>query len=221
MGTKNTMKPKIKSIARFFRYREALYRLKSFNISITHSDQLASLVGLTAVRVRKDFSFYKVSGKRNRGYKVSTLLKVLSKILNKNDQNKAIFVGFGEFGKVAFHEYFIKDPVVDIIAIFDENTLENHAVEPQTGIPILPMASLMGFIHERGVRYGVMGVTDNAAQRILDHMAVAGIQGVISLAAADLKSPKSCTVMHFNPVREMENLICIVESRQQDRKGAL
>jgi redox-sensing transcriptional repressor len=209
-----------KSVSRLFRYRNALKRLRDFDVSWIYSEQIASSLGVTAAQVRKDFSFVGVTGKRKSGYQVDTLIENLNKILEKNTRNTAIIAGFGPLGNAVYNEYFRSDSDIEIIAAFEANIEDNGAVDADTGLRILPLSSIVDFICEHQVRYGIIASPGKAGQKILDLMVLAGIKGIVSLSCSELKGPKSCVIQSVNPLRAMESVVYFTERRRKSKPPA-
>jgi redox-sensing transcriptional repressor len=197
-----------------------LYRFKSFNAPWIYSEQLAMSLGVTAAQVRKDFSFFGVTGKRKSGYQVEALIEKLDEILGKNGRSKAIIAGFGPMGKTLYQEYFMNDPGIEIVAAFDNPAPGNGSIDPETRLPLMPLSSLVNFASANRVRYGIIAFSGGAAQQALDFMVLAGIKGIISLSAIDLKCPKTCVVNGINPLREMENVLYFSERLPKNKRGA-
>ena len=195
------------SVSRLFKYRTILHRLRAFNISWILSEQIASSLGVTASQVRKDFSSAGVTGRRKSGYQVDALIENLNKILRKNIRNTAVIAGFGSLGKAVYNEYFRNSPDIDVIAAFDENAPLDGTIDEETGIQMLPMSSIVDFIRDRQVRYGVIAVAGQIGQHFLDRMVLAGIRGIVSLSPTDLKSPQFCVMQTINPLSAMEKVV--------------
>jgi redox-sensing transcriptional repressor len=216
----NKMKISPKSVSRLFRYRYALKRLRAFDISWIYSEQIASSLGVTAAQVRKDFSFVGLTGKRKSGYQVGALIDSLNKILEKNTRNAAIIAGFGPLGKAVYNEFFLYDSDIEIVAAFDGDLADDGKVDDDTGLMMFPMASMVDFIRERQIRYGIITASGKAGQQLLDRMVLAGVKGIVSLSSMELKSPKSCVVQSVNPLRAMENVVYFTERRRKSKASA-
>jgi redox-sensing transcriptional repressor len=198
-----------KSVSRLSRYRNALYRFKSYNAKWVYSEQIASALSITAAQVRKDFSHFGVTGKRKLGYHVDTIIDHLNRILGKTDLNRAIIAGFGPLGKALYNEYFSKDLGFQIVAAFDDDpcTRECHDKNEATGVPLFPFSNLIGFVANNSIKFGVIAIPGKTAQSILDLMVLSGIRGILSFSSSELKSPKKCFVNSINIVREFENVV--------------
>ncbi len=214
------MKISPKSVSRLFRYRNALTRLRAFDISWIYSEQIASSLGVTAAQVRKDFSFVGVTGKRKGGYQVNALLENLNKILEKNTRSAGIIAGFGSLGKAVYNEFFRNDSDIEIVAAFDGDAAGEGQVDDETGLRMLPISAIVDFICERQIRYGIIVASGKAAQQILDRMVLAGVRGIVSLSCTELKSPQSCVVQSVNPFRAMEKVVYFTEHRRKNKSPA-
>jgi len=193
------------SIARFSCYRDVLSRFKSYNVSWIYSGQIASAVGTTAAQVRKDFSLFKVAGKRKSGYEIDTLIDAINRIIGKNKKTNAILVYANEsLGNALYDGYFSQDPTIHIAARFTATPSIPVQSENEKFSPVYPVTSLVGYITEHAIRYGIIAIPDASAQKIIDMMIIAGIKGLLCITAAELKSPKNCTVRSINPLRELE-----------------
>jgi len=209
-----------KSVARLSRYRIALERFKTFNVPWIFSEQLAASLGVTAAQVRKDFSFFGVTGKRKSGYQVEVLLEKLTTLLGKNERRRAIIAGFGLLGTTLYAEYFKKDLGLEVMAAFAEQASEKKAIDEETGLPVLPMTSLVNYVAVNRIRYGIIAASNGCAQHFLDRMVLAGIRGVVNFSALELKIPKTCVIRDINPLREMENVIYFTERRPKIERSS-
>jgi redox-sensing transcriptional repressor len=209
-----------KSVSRLFRYRNALKRMRAFNISWIYSEQIASSLGVTAAQVRKDFSFVGVTGKRKSGYQVNSLIDSLDKILEKNTRIAAVIAGLGPLGRIVYNEYFRNDSDFEINAVFDAIEADADETDREGGPRILPVSSMVNFISERRIRYGIIAAPGKEAQQLLDRMVLAGVKGIVSFSSAELKSPRSCVVQSISPLRAMENVVYFTERRRKSKTPA-
>jgi redox-sensing transcriptional repressor len=196
-----------RSVSRLSRYRNSLYRFKSYDVKWVFSEQIATALGITAAQVRKDFSHFGVTGKRKIGYHVDGILELLNKILGKNEQNKAIVAGFGPLGRALYKEYLSRDRGLQVVAAFDETVRTGMRHDDDANLPVYPLSGLINYTMANRIRFGVITIADKTAQNALDLMVLGGIQGVLSLSPFELKGPKTCFVNTVNILREFENVV--------------
>jgi redox-sensing transcriptional repressor len=189
------------------RYRNTLYRFKSYDVKWVYSEQIAAALGITAAQVRKDFCHFGVTGKRKLGYQVDGIIENLNELLGKNEQNKAIIAGFGPLGRALYKEYLSRDRSLHIVAAFDETVRAGIRHDDDSNLPVYPLSGLINYATGNRIRFGVITITDKTAQNALDLMIIGGIQGVLSLSPFEMKSPKTCFVNTVNVLREFENVV--------------
>jgi redox-sensing transcriptional repressor len=195
------------SITRLSGYRDVLLRFKSYKVNWIYSEQIASATGTTAAQVRKDFSLFKVPGKRKSGYEISSLIEAINRITGKNKKNSAVLVFENEsFGKALYEDYFLQDPDIHIDALFSTASPYRIQHEPISSIPVFQATSLVEYISAHAVTCGIIAVPNASAQKVMDIMIIAGIHCFLCLTTIELKCPKDCTVKIINPIRELESL---------------
>ena len=90
-------------IARMSLYKTALNRFKDMGLVKIFSDNIAEAIGVKATQVRKDFSFFEITGNRRGGYVVDELLENVNKILCKDEIVNVVLVGVGNLGEALRH----------------------------------------------------------------------------------------------------------------------
>jgi redox-sensing transcriptional repressor len=210
-----------RSVYRLSRYRTVLCRFKSYGLTWVYSDQIASALGITAAQVRKDFSQFGVTGKRKIGYHVDLITEHLNRILGKNDQNTAIIAGFGMLGKAFYTDYLSHERGIRVAAAFDENVPDATGQhQNDAGLSVYPLSRLITFTMKNNIKFGIITLTDKTAQKALDLMVLAGIQGILSLTPVELKSPKSCFINSVNLFREFENVVYFAGNNKSRKRNA-
>ena len=211
------------AVSRLPLYRAAIVRLHAYGAVNIYSSDIADSLGLTAAQVRKDFSMFKFAGKKKVGYDADFLLKNIDLLLGKNEPPAAILCCAGPDGSA-----FLADQIIDgfgfsIVAAFeDESGGKSPAIDHarRENVPILPFEELIPFVTHRGIAIGIIATPAKHAQRMLDLLVIAGVQGVLNLSGAELKSPKQCVVNSVNVVREFEKLVYYVKKPAHARNAA-
>jgi len=200
-------------IARFCRYRNALMRFRQYGMKAIFSEELAQALGLTSAQVRKDFSIFKIPGKKKAGYRIDQLMKQFDRILDKTHVQHVVILGAGPMGLALVKDPFLADRGINVSAIFEEEKKTPGLPAQIEGIPILPISKLVAFVRSECIRYCVVAATDNSAQRMLDEAIISGVRGVLNLTPFELKVPKSCTMNSVNLVAEIENLVFFTQNK--------
>jgi redox-sensing transcriptional repressor len=200
-------------IARFCRYRNALMRFRQYGMKAIFSEELAQALGLTSAQVRKDFSIFKIPGKKKAGYRIDQLMKQFDRILDKTHVQHVVILGAGPMGLALVRDPFLTDRGVSVSAIFDE-AKKISGLPAQIGdVAVLPISKLVAFVRSENIKYCVVAATDNSAQQMLDEAIISGIRGVLNFTPFELKVPKSCTINSVNLVAEIENLVFFTQQK--------
>jgi redox-sensing transcriptional repressor len=197
-------------VARLSRYRTLLYRYKSYGAAWVLSNELAGALGATPAQVRKDFSMFEMAGKKKMGYSVHALINRLDHVLGRSESHQVILGGAGPLGRLLVSESLFDNQGINITAAFEGSPQRLRDAAAMLRIPVLPLNQLIAFVKQHGIRVGIIATTDGSAQRILDEMVLAGIQGVLNLSPMELKSPKSCYVSTVNIFYEFEKVLYFV-----------
>lgn len=67
------------------------------------SNELAAVVGVKPLQIRKDFSYFGGFGTRGVGYNVEKLIKQIKRILKLDVLHRAALVGVGNLGSAVWH----------------------------------------------------------------------------------------------------------------------
>jgi redox-sensing transcriptional repressor len=201
-------------IARFCRYRATLMRLQQYGMTSVFSEELAQALELTSAQVRKDFSLFHIPGKKKAGYRIDLLMGQLNHILRKTKTHQAILLGAGPFALSLAQEFFTPENGIAVTAFFEEDKTARERSSPIKDAPVLPLSRLIRHVRSSNVRYAILAVTDNRAQRFLDEAVLAGIRGFFNLSGRELKAPRACVLHSVNLTAEIENLIFFTQRKQ-------
>jgi redox-sensing transcriptional repressor len=155
------------TIPRLCQYKNALLRFKELGFTKIFSEYLADATGSSGAVVRKDFSFFNITGKKRGGYEIDILLERIKTVLGKNKVQKVILAGAGNLGSALLkYKNFIKENI-SIEAAFD---LDPAKVSRKSKIPVLPLVEMNDYIAANGIETGIITVPESSAQQVFDLM---------------------------------------------------
>jgi len=196
-------------VTRLYQYRDALFRFKSLNFVKIFSDDLADAVGATSSQVRKDFSFFGISGNKRGGYLIDNLSSQLDRVLGKDRVHDVVLAGAGHIGRALMHYEGFEKEGISIKAAFDIDPLKYGQ---ETTIPIFSIEELPAFIKKNKIQIGIIAVPYFAAQQVTDTMMASGIRGVLNFAPINLKVPEDFFVNNVNVRLELEAVTFFVNA---------
>jgi redox-sensing transcriptional repressor len=191
-------------IRRLLQYRICLIRLNELGISTIYSHDLGEAAGVTAVQVRKDFSNYKIKGKKRGGYNISYLLNELDRIFGNVRKNIIVF-GVGNIGNalLQYNEQFLKKNIY-IVAGFDIDPAKQNK---NLGIPVYSPAKLKEIVQMHQVTTAIIAVPFQVAQEVCTALLDAGIKGVLNFAPVALKVSDNIVIDNIHLSNRLEGIM--------------
>ncbi len=158
------------------------------------SFELGERAGVTPAQVRKDLNFLGGFGKQGVGYRIAVLRDELRSVLNLDKEINVAIMGAGSLGQ-ALARYIIgrraveKDYHLRLAALFDSDPAK---VGIKIGeVPIHHADRIPEVTRERQVRMAIVAVPAEAAQKVVDACADAGIEAILNFAPVKLRVPEA------------------------------
>jgi redox-sensing transcriptional repressor len=182
--------------------------------------ELADALDVTSSTVRQDLSWLRISGTAKRGYRTEELISSITSLLGRDGGSNMVIVGAGNLGRaLAVHEEFTRQGFA-IRGIFDAAP---RVVGRKLGsLVIQRMDELPRVVRERSVDIGVIAVPTHAAQGVADLLVAAGVQGVLNMSVAHVRTPESVPVVEARMFSSLSLLSYAIKARRggsRERKG--
>jgi redox-sensing transcriptional repressor len=179
----------VKTIERLSKYRSVLQKYKDLNAYYIFSHDLASMLRINPVHVRRDLMLIGFAGNYRNGYQVADLLERIDNVLPRPKTQQATIIGMGEQG-VALLNLILSNPncPLQIPVTFDielKNT--DHSF---SGIPCYNLSKAPSIIQSHNIRIAILTIHDFDAQEIVDSILPLGIQGLLNFSSGFVKSRK-------------------------------
>ncbi len=187
-----------------FRYHQVVRECKEAGIRRIYSALIAEKSGASPEQVRKDFSLYRVSGRKKAGYDVNALLSRMESLFGADGVREVVVVGAGNLGAALLKYRGFEKDRIRIAAAFDIDPAKQRRTGP---VPILPIMEIPSFVCNRGITVGVICVPEAAAQEAADLLVLGGIRGILNFASVGLRVPSRVVVRNVNVAVELESLL--------------
>ena len=203
-----------KNIKRLLLYRLCLVKFKEMGFEKVYSYNLGHEAGVSAEQIRKDFSNFGIKGNKKGGYELDHLLDKLNIIFKKNEQQSVIIVGMGNMGRALSHnDCGFTEQKQYIIAGFDIDPVK---IKKTYNIPVYHMSQLSEFIKENDIKIAILAVPSISAQEVCTKLVESGIKGIMNFSPVILQVPDSVTVNNVNLCDELEWVIYMAVSSQDN-----
>jgi redox-sensing transcriptional repressor len=108
-----------RTVERLSKYRRLLNKYSSNDEHFIFSHDLARLLNLTSVQVRRDLMLIGISGNHRRGYNVKELSELISSIIDTETGHNLAIVGMGNLGRAVTAFIRKNETNMNIVAGFD------------------------------------------------------------------------------------------------------
>lgn len=176
-------------LPRYFRY---LGELRDRGVERISSQDLSTLMKVTASQIRQDFNNFGGFGQQGYGYNVEYLYKEIGKILGLERTHKFVIIGAGNLGQALGGYINFERRGFIFSGIFDKNpALVGKEVR---GIKVQSMEHLDTFIRENDIDIAVLTLPKTGAEDVAKRLAANGIKAIWNFAHVDLNLPEDIQV---------------------------
>ncbi len=190
-------------------YLRVLRRLQAEGVEETPSHMLAKTLGISAARIRKDFSHFGEFGQQGRGYQVKKLTVELQRILHVDNIWPLVIVGVGQLGHaLAMYDGF-QENGFRIVALFDNDPAKVGMTV--NNVPIQHIDYLEGEIRRHQLQIAVLAVPASQAEAIADRLVAAGIKGILNYANITLRPRPGVIIQQIDPTIILQHMTYYLE----------
>jgi redox-sensing transcriptional repressor len=168
------------------------------------SEDLASLAGVNAAKVRKDLSYLGSYGTRGVGYDVEYLLYQITRELGLTQDWPAAIIGVGNLGRALASYKGFSEKGFRIAALFD---IEDAVVGAEVGgLEVRHLDDLKEVVTEEGISIGIVATPPQSAQEVAERLVDAGVKSILNFAPAVVNVPPDVNVRKVDLSTELQIL---------------
>ncbi len=202
-----------KTVERLSQYRRILYNSLRQGQSYIYSHELARMMNLTPVQVRRDLMLIGYSGSQSKGYVIKDLVALIGKIIDSDEGQKVIIVGMGNLGRAITSYFAGKRDKLTITAAFDNDLQKTDRVV--AGIPCYHIKDVKEVVAKEKVNIAILTVSPEAAHDVAKQLLDAGIKGLLNYTSVPLTVPDEIYLEEYDIVTSLEKLAYLVKSVKQ------
>ncbi len=156
------------------------------------SQELSSLMHVTASQIRQDFNHFGGFGQQGYGYNTQYLYDEIAKILGLNQTHNMILIGAGNLGSALVNYMNYRNRGFIFKAAFDRNdALIGRSIGT---ITVHPMEELTSFIRDNKIDIVVLTIPKQEAVKVAEKLVNSPIKAIWNFAHTDLHVPSSIQV---------------------------
>ncbi|PLX06967.1 MAG: redox-sensing transcriptional repressor Rex [Marinilabiliales bacterium] len=200
-----------KTIERLSLYRRVLLNYLEHKNEFIYSHELASLLHLTPVQVRRDIMLMGYTGTQRKGYSVKELIAKIGSILDNEDKIHAVVIGMGHLGKAITNYFNSKRSKIEIVAAFENDKEKVDRI--LAGIKSYHIEDLETILKKTNASIAILALSPKGAQDVADRLVFAGIKGILNFTSVPLNVPEDIALENYDMVTSMEKLAYFVKEK--------
>jgi len=184
------------SVRRMPSYLRVLDEMRKAGKEYASATDIAEVLSLTAIQVRKDLAMTPAEGRPKVGFEINELHLAIREFLGWDKTTEAFLVGAGSLGSALLGYSGFDEYGLNIAAAFDANPrLEGMEIHGKT---VLGLDKLPDLVNRMGIRIAVLTVPRDAAQECADLLVKAGVKGIWNFASPHITVPAGVVVQNEN-----------------------
>jgi len=204
-----------KTIERLSQYRRILFNSINQGKANVYSHELAKMMNLTPVQVRRDLMLIGYSGSQSKGYVIKDMVKLISSIIDSDRPLNVAIVGMGNLGRAITSYFSGKRDRLSIVAAFDNDPQKTKRII--AGVPCHHISSINEIVPREEIRIAILTVAPEGAHEAAKIIIDAGIKGILNYTSVPLTVPENIYLEEYDIITSLEKLAFMVKHSPETR----
>jgi len=201
-----------KTVERLSEYRRTLFVCLSEGKNFIYSHDLAALLHIKAVQVRRDLMLIGYSSVLRKGYDVSELINTISEIIDPEETVNVAVIGIGNLGRAVAGYFKGKRSKLNLVASFDNDSQKVNKVI--SGVKCYPYSEAEKLINEMGIRIAILTVPPEFAKEVTEDIVRFGIKGILNFTTISLNVPTDVHLEEYDMITSIEKVVYFVKEKK-------
>jgi redox-sensing transcriptional repressor len=202
-----------KTVERLSQYRRALITSLAANRNYVFSHELAAMLHITAVQVRRDLMLIGYGSVMRKGYDVRELIRTIGSIIDAPDGLNVAIMGMGNLGRAITGYFMGKRTNLNVVAAFDIDVQKVDKVV--AGVRCYHLDQLKKLKSELDIVIAVLAVPPDQAVSVTSMLVSNGIKGVMNFTTVPLNVPDTVYLEEFDMITSIEKVAYFVKENRQ------
>jgi redox-sensing transcriptional repressor len=198
-----------KTVERLSQYRRTLLIANATGKHHIFSHELAALLHITSVQVRRDIMLIGYSGTLRQGYDVKELIEIIGKIIDSKEGQRVAVIGIGNLGRAIIGYFSGKRTKLTVVAGFDLNP--EKVDKAYAGVWCYHFDKLTEIIKKENITIAVLTVPASEAANVADLLVMAGIKGILNFTPKPINVPSNVHLEEYDIITSLEKLAYFVK----------
>ncbi len=205
-----------KTVERVSQYRRALLLILSKEKTHVFSHEIAQMLHLTPVQVRRDLMLIGYSGNLRRGYDIKELIDLIGKLIDTDKGQRVCVIGLGNLGKAMISYFKGKRSKLMIIAAFDTNPDKIDRI--YDGVPCYHSSRLAEIVKKEDISIGIITVPADQAPAVAETLVVSGIKGILNYSPKPLNVSPYVYLEEYDMITSLEKVAFFAKKNDERLK---
>ncbi|MCB0806127.1 MAG: redox-sensing transcriptional repressor Rex [Bacteroidales bacterium] len=200
-----------KTVERLSQYRRSLNNQLAKGKTHIFSHEIANLLHITPVQVRRDIMLIGYSGTLRKGYDIQDLVNLIGQIIDTDNGQNIAVIGMGNLGKAFIHYLYEKRTKLKIVAAFDVNP--DKINKSYADVYCYHMDQLEEIIAKESIKIGIITTPPEAASELADRLRDAGLKGILNYTPKPLSEREGVYLEEYDMITSLEKVAYFVKNK--------
>jgi redox-sensing transcriptional repressor len=205
-----------KTVERLSQYRRALLLILSKEKTHVFSHEIAQMLHITPVQVRRDLMLIGYSGNLRKGYDIKELIDLIGHIIDTDKGQKVVVVGLGNLGKAMISYFKGKRTKLTIVAAFDVNPDKIDRI--YDGVPCYHVDRIAEVMKKESITIGIITVPAEQAPAIAETLVVSGAKGILNYSPKPLNVSPYVYLEEYDMITSLEKVAFFAKKNDERYK---
>jgi len=202
-----------KTVERLSQYRRALASTLAANRNYVFSHELAAMLHITAVQVRRDLMLIGYGSVMRKGYDVRELINTIGSIIDAPSGLNVAIIGMGNLGRAITGYFRGKRTNMNVVAAFDVDPQKIDKVV--AGVRCYNISQIRKLREELDIMVAVLAVPADQTVATASQLVSNGIKGIMNFTTVPLNVPDAVYLEEFDMITSIEKVAYFVKENQQ------
>lgn len=198
-----------KTVERLSEYRRTLLGCLSEGRNYIFSHDLAAMLHITAVQVRRDLMLIGYTSVLRKGYDIRELINKIGSVLDLEDGINVAIVGIGNLGRAVTAYFRGKRSKLNLVASFDNDPQKVNKVI--AGIKCYHVQDMEPIIREMNIKLAILAVPVDVAKTTCESVVRYGIKGILNFTTIALNVPPGVYLEEYDMITSIEKVAYFVK----------
>jgi redox-sensing transcriptional repressor len=201
-----------KTVERLSEYRRTLLGCLAENKNYVYSHDLAAMLHITAVQVRRDLMLIGYTSVLRKGYDVRELIQTIGRIIDSDDSINVAIIGIGNLGRAVTAYFRGKRSKLNLVASFDNDPQKVNKVI--SGVKCFHIQDLEKVIREMNIKIAILSVPADYAKSTCEEVVRYGIKGILNFTTISLNVPSGVYLEEYDMITSIEKVAYFVKENR-------